>query len=220
MRYLTVLARPTESGAFHPIGEALSAAPAIDREAIHQVELLADGTVLLLAEGSGDRDRYEEIMRKSPHVVDHMVSGERTGRWMAVSQFEPTAPMRRILELERDSDIVLETPIRIADDGSLRLTHLGSESALRDLFREVMSELPLSFEVVKTGAYEPDEGAFTRLLTARQREVLEAAVAVGYYSAPRQATHEDVADAVGIAPVTAGEHLRKIEERVFEAIVR
>ncbi|QLG47392.1 helix-turn-helix domain-containing protein [Natrinema halophilum] len=218
MRYLTVLAHPAESSGFHPLGRALSDEPSIEREAIHNVELLPDGTVLLLAEGSGDKTRYEEIMRDSPAVIDYLVSGGT--RWMAVSQFEPTDVTRRILELERESDMILEMPIRITSDGSLRITYLGSESDLRELFEYAADAAAVTFEVVKTGTYEPDEGSFTRELTARQREVLEAAVEVGYYNAPRQATHEDVATTVGIAPATAGEHLRKIEERVFGALVR
>ncbi|WP_276280359.1 helix-turn-helix domain-containing protein [Halorussus caseinilyticus] len=218
MRYLTVLARPGEGGAFHPLGKRLSAEPSITREAIHRVELLADGTVLSFAEASGDRHRYEEIMEESPSVVDYLVSGG--DRWMAVSQFEPTDTTRRVLERARESDVVVETPIRVEGDGSLRVTYLGSESDLRNLFRDVADETALAFEVVETGDYDPDESAFARLLTIRQQEVLEAAVEEGYYSAPRRATHEDVARAVGIAPTTAGEHLRKIEERVFGALVR
>ncbi|NEU58805.1 helix-turn-helix domain-containing protein [Halorussus sp. MSC15.2] len=218
MRYLTVLARPGEGGVFHPLGKRLSAEPAITREAIHRVELLDEETVLSFAEGSGDRHRYEEIMDESPSVTDYLVSGD--DRWMAVSQFEPTDSTRRMLERQRESDVVVETPIRVEDDGSLCVTCLGSESDLRDLFREVTDDPALSFEVVETGDYDPDEGSFARLLTTRQQEVLEAAVEEGYYNTPRESTHEDVANAVGIAPTTAGEHLRKIEERVFGALVR
>jgi predicted DNA binding protein len=217
MRYLTVLVRPTESGLFHPLGQTLKEEPSITREAIHRVELLTDGTVVLLGEGSGDQERYEAIMEDSPHVVDYLVSGDE--RWLAVSQFEPTDVVRRILERRRESDIVVETPIRINTDGSLRVTYLGSESALQDLFQQVGTESDFSFEVVETGTYEPDEASLTRLLTIRQQEVLEAAVRVGYYSAPREGTQEDVAEFVGIAPTTAGEHLRKIEERVFDTLV-
>ena len=218
MRYLTVVVDPAEGGAFHPLGKQLTEEASITREAIHHVELLADGTVLLFAEGSGDRRRYEEIMDGSPHVLDSLVSG--ADRWMAVSRFEPTALARRALELQRESDLVIEVPILINDDGSFRVTYLGGDSEFRELFREVGEESDFGFEVVETGEYEPDEASFTRVLTARQREVLEAAVEVGYYSAPRQATHEDVAEVVGIAPTTVGEHLRKIEERVFGALAR
>ena len=217
MRYLTVLVHPDDGATFHPLGEQLAAEPTIDREAIHHVELLADGTVLLFAEGSGEQTRYEEIMRDSPYVHDYMVSGAE--RWMAVSQFEPTDETRRMLELQRESDVVLETPIRINDDGSFRVTYVGSDAEFRRLFRDAPEEADLSFEVVDTGDYEPGEGALTRLLTRRQQEVLEAAVDAGYYGTPREATLDDVAAEVGIAPATAGEHLRKVEARVFEALV-
>ena len=218
MRYLTVVVRPTESGAFHPLGKELTDEPSITREAIHHVELLADETVLLFAEGSGDRKRYEQIMKDSPYVVDYLVSGGE--RWMAMSQFEPTDAARRALELQRESDIVIETPIHFESDGSFRITYLGSDAAFRELFGNVTEEATVAFEIVETGEYEPDESSFTRLLTTRQREVLEAAVEVGYYGAPRQSTLDDVAAVVGIAPSTAGEHLRKVEARVLGALVR
>lgn len=218
MRYLTVLVRPAETGAFHPLGRALSEDPSLTREAIHHVELLDDGTVLLFAEGSGDRNRYEEIMADSPAVLDYLVSGEQ--QWMAVSQFEATELAERILDRQRESDVVVETPIYFTEDGALRITYLGSDPAFQSLFEDVAADAGVAFEVVETGEYDPEQASFTRLLTARQREVLDAAVAVGYYDNPRTATHEDVAERVGIAPTTAGEHLRKIEARVFGALVR
>ncbi|WP_232701441.1 helix-turn-helix domain-containing protein [Halobacterium wangiae] len=217
MRYLTALVRPDSGDRFHPLGEDLAAESGIEREAIHHVELLADGAVLLFAEGSGDPDRYEAVMRESPYVRDFMVAGDE--RWMAVSQFESTDATRRMLEVQRSTDVVIETPIHVNDDGSIRVTYVGSEADLRRLFRDAPADAGVTIEVVGTGEYDPDEGRLTRLLTDRQREVLEAAVTVGYYGAPRQATLDDVADAVGIAPATAGEHLRKVEERVFDALV-
>ena len=53
MRYLTVVVKPEGDGAFHPLGGKLTDESAIERRAIHHVELLADDTVLLLAEASG-----------------------------------------------------------------------------------------------------------------------------------------------------------------------
>lgn len=218
MRYVTVRVDPTENGGIHPIGEQLTAEPSITREAIHSVELLDDGTILLFAEGSGDRDRYEEIAAASPNVVDVLVTG--TEPWLAVSQFEPTAETRRLLELRRESNVSVELPIRIDDDGALRVTFLGSDADVQALYRTVEDGSTLSFDVVETGGYDPDDAALTRRLTGRQREVLEAAVELGYYRASREATLRDVGDAVGISASTAGEHLRKIEERVFSELVR
>ena len=63
-----------------------------------------------------------------------------------------------------------------------------------------------------------DKGLYAQL-TDRQREILAAAVEVGYYEVPRQASHEDIADHLGIAPATVGEHLRKIESTVLKEII-
>jgi predicted DNA binding protein len=218
MRYLTVRLSAADGTGFHPLGERLTEAPSLRREAIHHVELLEDGTVLTLAEGSGDRGRYEEIMSSSSAVREYMVSGGE--RWMAVSRFDPTEPVRRILEWRRRADVVVETPIPFEADGSQRVTLLGREAAFGDTFEAATAAESVSVEVVATGEYDPDAERFARALTTRQEEVLAAAVDVGYYRAPREATHEDVAEAVGLSPSTVGDHLRRIEERVFGVIVR
>ncbi|HMB49318.1 MAG TPA: helix-turn-helix domain-containing protein, partial [Natronoarchaeum rubrum] len=132
---------------------------------------------------------------------------------------EPTPLARRTLELQRDAELVVETPIRFDADGALRVTYLGSDAAFRELYETVGEDADVAFEVLETGEYDPSEAPLTRLLTVRQREVLEVAVETGYYRTPREATLEDVAERVDVAPTTAGEHLRKIEERVFGALV-
>lgn len=200
------------------MGERLASDPSIRREAIHHVELLADGTVLTLAEGSGDRKRYEELMNTTPEVEDFLVSGSE--RWMATSQFEAHAPVRQLLEWRRESDLVVEMPIDINDDGSLRVTFIGTDSEFSALYEYTTESAGFDGEVVETGAYDPDRDALVRVLTSRQQEVLRAAVAVGYYSNPREANHEIVAEEVGIAPSTAGDHLRAIEARIFDKLVR
>ncbi|AHG01725.1 bacterio-opsin activator (plasmid) [Halostagnicola larsenii XH-48] len=217
MRYLTIHIRPADNGAFHPLAEQLVDEPSITREAIRNVELLANGTILLFAEGSGDRERYEEIMENSKFVIDYLVSGE--DRWMAVSQFEPTDLTRRMLKRQRESDLIIETPIYFNADGSFQVSYLGTDSAFQEFVQDSGEQLPVTFEVIETGEYKPDEASFTRLLTTRQQEVLETAVKAGYYSIPRESTLDDVAAIVGIAPTTVGDHLRKVEERVFETLV-
>ncbi|WP_049921751.1 helix-turn-helix domain-containing protein [Halopiger djelfimassiliensis] len=218
MRYLTVLVKPKEGSAFHPLGRQLAAAPSIKRRAIHHVELLADDSVLLCAEASGDLDRYKQIMTDSPHVTEYLLSGD--DRWLAVSQFTPTAGTRRALELQRDSQLVIETPIYFTSDGFLKVTCLGSDETFETLLEDIKDVESITAEILEMGEYDPTESSFSRMFTVRQEEVLEVAVDLGYYTVPRQATLEDIAEVVGIAPATVGEHLRKVEARVFSEIVR
>jgi len=217
MRYLTVLVKPTGDRAFHPLGGKLSDDPAIERRAIHYVELLDDDTVLLFAEASGSQERYREIMANSPHVISYLTAGE--DRWTAVSQFEPTDEVRRALELQRESLLVVDTPIRFTAEDHLKVTYLGTDEVFKRLYENIGDVGYMSVEILETGDYETNGPSFSHIITSRQEEVLETAVDLGYYSEPREASLEDISEVVGITPGTVGEHLRKVEERVFSEIV-
>lgn len=218
VRYLTVGIEVAETDAFHPIGQKFAEEPSIQQEAIHHIELFEDGTAVMLAEGSGDREHYEEIMSESAYVESFLVSGEQ--RWMATSQFEALDSSQRFLELHRESDLVVEWPIQFTGGGSIEITFLGTESAFRKFYQHLSQSGEFEVEVVETGTYSPNVDDFMRTLTTRQQEILQAAVDEGYYNNPREATHDDIAAAVGIASTTVGDHLREIEGRVFERLVR
>ena len=56
-------------------------------------------------------------------------------------------------------------------------------------------------------------------LTDRQSAVLRAAYRAGFFEWPREASGEDVAESLDVAPPTFHQHLRKAEKRVFDAVV-
>lgn len=217
MRYLTVLVKPDGGSAFHPLGEELADDPSIERKAIHHIELLDDDTVLLFAEASGSKQRYKRIMEGSSYVISYLTAGE--DRWMAVSQFKPTEAIRRSLELQRESLLVVETPIHFTSDNHLKVTYIGTDETFSKLYEYADDMDQVSFDVLEMGDYEANKPPFNRMITSRQEEVLKAAVDLGYYNEPRQASLEDIAEVIGISPGTVGEHLRKAEERVFTELV-
>lgn len=217
MRYLTVLIKPNGDGAFHPLGRKLTDEPSIRRRAIHHIELLDDDTVLLFAEASGNKERYEEIMETSQYVISYLTAGE--DRWTAVSQFEPTDDVRQALELQRESLLVVDTPIRFTSEDYLKITYLGTEEIFKKLYDYAEQADHMSFEILATGEHETDGKVFSNMITSRQEEVLETAVELGYYNEPRQASLEDISKVIGITPGTVGEHLRKVEQRVFTELV-
>lgn len=216
VRYVTLRIRPAEGTAFHPLGERLSDDPAVERGKIHRVEALGDGTGLLLAEARGDVDRYREILRDSTHVREFSVV-EAEGWWYAYNHFEGTPVTERMFEIREETRLAIERPIRVEADGSLVLTLVGPAAVIAD--QRPSDPVPYEIELLKTGPHHPEVDDLYLSLTERQREVLATAVGLGYYDDPRRATHADVADLVGIAPTTVGEHLRKVERRVFGRLV-
>jgi predicted DNA binding protein len=216
MRYVRVRMTPTEGTAFHPLSQQLADEPAVTPEAIHRSQLLEDGTVANLAEVRGDRDRYEEILSRSPCVYDYAVTGT-DGRWYSYTHFEPTALTRRMERQRRKSEVMVEMPILLAEDGSMEFTFVGDREGV---VRAVPDTDDYEIEVLATGDYRSTNGELFACLTARQQDILDAAVRHGYYQNPREATHDDIAAVVDISPSTVGEHLRKIESRVFSEFVR
>jgi len=61
--------------------------------------------------------------------------------------------------------------------------------------------------------------ALSELLTDRQREVLEVAVAAGYYDQPRAVTGDGLADQLGVSRQTVNHHLRRGEGAVLQTVL-
>jgi len=214
MRYARLRFTPAEGQAFHPLGEALSREPAIERGDITTVELLGDGTAILLAEAEGDVDRYREILRESPHVYEFSVV-ESDGWWYSYTHFEPSGVNREMLRVRYELSLMMEMPIEVEPDGSMVVTLVGSPDAFARARDRGLDDDAYDVELLETGSYQPDLDDLYLSLTERQRDVLDAAVDLGYYETPRDVTHEEIARAVGLAPSTVGEHLQKIEAHVF-----
>jgi predicted DNA binding protein len=210
MRYVTLTMWPTD-GYFHPIDRRLAEAPDVTREAIHHFELLDDGTLTMLASMQGNMERYRDILTNSPSVIECAVAG--TNRGFGYSHIEPNELTRYLVEKQRSSEFVVEMPVEYTSDGAQRITMIGTT----DSFADVKSDLPkdVDVEIEKVGEYHPTMKHLFSRLTARQREVLESAIEMGYYENPRQTTHEKIAAQLDITPGSVGQHLRNIEATVF-----
>ena len=77
MRYVRLRVTPREGSSFPPLAEALRQEPSVRRERIHRIDLLADDTGVMLAEASGDRDRYAAILDDRAYVHEYAVRAPR-----------------------------------------------------------------------------------------------------------------------------------------------
>jgi predicted DNA binding protein len=215
MRYVTLRLRHDPAD-LHPVERRLAEAPDLRRQAMHTVEEMPDGTIVLLTEVAGNLERYREIMADSPAVHEFAVSGDESG--YCYSRVETSPRVDRLLEARHAAAYVVDMPVEYTEDGAQIVTLVGRE----DAFEGAGVDLPdgVDVELVSTGPYSPEAAGVFGDLTDRQREVLETALDMGYYETPRGATQAEVAGELDVEPGTVGKHLRAVESKVFAKYVR
>lgn len=114
----------------------------------------------------------------------------------------------------------------VVEEGVGWLTvHLSPTTDVRQVIEVVRETFPTA-EMVRRQQFTRDaevpnhrpETLFADL-TDRQRSTLEAAYYSGYFRWPRDATAEEIAATLGIAPPTFHQHLRKAQQKTFERIM-
>ena len=214
MRYATVVISPGEEG-FHPADKALTDEPSVDRRAISQITLLEDGTAVMLYRLHGDLTRAGTVLETCPEVLDADVTEGSEG--LAYLHVEANDTLESLLRILLENEIVIDPPIDCLPDGSVRVTLVGRSDAIRRAVDSVPGHLTMTLESL--GDYQPESSQLVARLTERQREILEAAVELGYYEVPRRTTHDEIATEVGLSAGTVGEHLRKVEGKVLSTLV-
>lgn len=216
MRYVTAMYTPPSGRAFDPVGQALADADSVTREYVHQTERAPDDTVVTLMSVRGDDAVAEAALREEPSVRDVAVTNPRDGAALVYMRHEPGDLVESMLRAREQAPVVIGKPVVVHDSGAFEVTYLGTDEAFVDALDNVTD---VSLSILETGRYTPQRRDVFDSLTPRQEEVVDAAVRLGYYRNPRDATQEAVADAIGCSPGVAGEHLRKAESRVFSQFV-
>jgi len=214
MRYTTVVLTP-EGGGFHPIDRTIAQEPSVAREAIHHINRLDDGSGVLLYGLRGDAASVRGILEGRPELIAWDVSKVAEGIHVFL-HFEPGDTAGQLLELTQHHELVLDTPVECTPDGGLRVTAIADENTLQRAIAAIPDDV--SVELEGTGEYQPERDRLVGLLTERQREILRAALAAGYYEEPREVTYADLAEELDLSPATVGEHLRRIEGKVLREI--
>lgn len=191
--------------------------PDLDHGPVYEATLLPDGTAVVLYELRGDPERLASILeaheeREVAYTPTHDDSG-----LLVYAHGRPRETVARLLGRTQELGLVVDGPMEFRPDGTLRVTLVGDESRVQGLFDEVPEDV--SVEIERTGAYEPRSNRVYASLTDRQREILQAAVELGYYEQPRRTSYGEIAEVVGCSEANVGEHIRRIESRIVEAVV-
>lgn len=179
----------------------------------YRMEVLADGTVTAVVAFEGDPALVRDTLQADESVRSAAVTDDREGLFQI--RFEPRPVVREMLEMRRETSVVMGLPMQLNADGSATARFYGDEGEFAEILEAMPEDVDVEIRHLRDveGA---DRSVFDRL-TERQREVLDVAVAAGYYEDPREATHADLAADLDVSPTTVSEHLRRIERRVFAA---
>ena len=163
-----------------------------------------EGAVELGEVRGGDVPAVVAAIVEHPAVTDHDMLLESEERALA----RVHTGEQNFYEFARAAALPPQFPLAV-EDGWLRMEVTGTRDQLSRV-RDALEHIGLDHELQ---ALAPHSGA-TDLLTDRQREVLETALAAGFYEVPRRATLADVAAAVDVDTSTASEIVRRGEARL------
>lgn len=126
-------------------------------------------------------------------------------------QFQTEAPL--LMTAASESGAPFETPFEIQEgEGVWDVT--SARSSLSKLSRR-LEDLGINYEIEHVRMVDDDS-----LLTERQRELVDLAIAEGYYDTPRESTLSEVAEEAGLAKSTASETLHRAEGKIVKEYVR
>lgn len=177
---------------------------------------VADPPAGFLLRVRGDYRRLGRALEGGENVRDFELFPEGDDEAYCFLAAERSTPARLLFENFTREEVLTVPPIECHDDGSSTFTLVGTDAAIQATVEGVPEGVDVTVEAVGTGPVVEDNAVGA--LSARQREAVRAALRVGYYDTPREATVADVASELGCAMSTASEHLQKAESQVFATL--
>lgn len=215
MRYATIVIA-SDDGGLYPVDWALYTDSAVTRETIQKINLLNDGTFVLLYELSGNLLHAEELLVEHPDVIAADVTGEE-GEGLAYMHLEGNFTVKALLTIVQTFEFVLDTPIECTERCGVRVRLVGDDATLQTAIATIPDPLEVTLEV--NSDYDSTLDDVFASLTPRQREILTIAVEEGYYQIPRRVTIEEIADTLSLDSSTVGEHLQKVEACLVQEMI-
>jgi len=129
----------------------------------------------------------------------------------ALSKYETTDTA--LYDFAEASSLTIEFPVDVRD-GWYDFDLTGTRDELNEL-QALLDSSPLAYELLSL----VDGTDVERLVTDRQREVLETAVRMGYFEVPRECTLAELAASVGVDKSTLSTILRRGEAQLVKSFV-
>ncbi|MFB6270563.1 MAG: helix-turn-helix domain-containing protein [Halobacterium sp.] len=198
----------------HPMHNFLVDHPGMEREELWSWSFVGDlPTCLFRVEG--DVDAYRDRIAAVDSVARCDLTRETAASFYAFVQAEPSEDEWEWMRAFGRASLVVMPPVEYTTEGEAVFEVLGDPDDLRGLLAHLPDRVDVTVDRAGEFDRHPSRAA---ALTARQREAVSAAVDLGYYDVPREATLEDVAAELGVASSTVSDHLRKAEAAVMSGV--
>ena len=142
-------------------------------------------------------------------LVDYFEVGESYAIFSAIM----IGPIPQIMSMFENAWPISPT---ILDSEQLILTIQGSTTGLSNSRKKLIDLLGDSFQISVNNNFQGQWDTAPGL-PRRRKEVLETAITMGYYNAPRKCRQRDIADSMGLKQGTVAEHLQIAESLIINA---
>lgn len=167
---------------------------------------VGDGAIELGEVVGDDVEAVTDAIADHPDVVDYEELYVEDDR--ALAQYRTTE--QSLYGFLRGSTLPPEFPV-VVENGWFEVEVTATRDQIQE-FRSMLEGSDWPHEVLAVvGSTDPE-----RLLTARQRDLLDVAVREGYFEVPRECTLADVAAAADVDKSTASGILRRGEARLVK----
>lgn len=206
-------------------------AGAADRHPMHQYVVETDGfrasklvastvlegrhTALFHVDG-WPPEPYEDSLAAVDTVIEYAIARQSDETFAVYVREDLRDRDRELTEALGRQGLVTLLPVTYDADGTVTLTLVGPSETIQTALDEAPDA---TLTIREIGSYHARRIGGRSDLTDRQAEAVAAAVDLGYYDDPRDSSVADVGDAIGCAPGTAAEHLRRAERTVMAGAV-
>lgn len=180
--------------------------------------LAADDTSTLLYAIDGDATEFREAARDTVGIESVRLSDADSATSYALLEARPTAIpfFETVVTAVARAGMILRRPLVYRDNCSYGHV-VGKSSPLQAMFDEISTDIEV--HVTTIGQFPCTAEDRSIRLTNRQREVIETALAMGYYEQPRKITHQEIATELECGLSTATEHLQKAEDKLIRSAI-
>jgi hypothetical protein len=165
----------------------------------------------------GDYRRFEARLDAATNVGEYEVLPVTDRTCYCFLAAEGETPGRALFDNFTRGSLMTVPPIECHSDASSTFTIVGTETDIQKAVDGVPDGVGVDVEAV--GGEKVAADSVVGRLSVRQRDAVEAALALGYYDVPRDATCEEVARELGCATGTAAEHLQKAESKLLGSLL-